>query len=774
MTPKTAIPHTATPHEAAPVDVNRRHRQGGPVARRVAAAVAAGACAAALAGAAPFATTASAAPHPHAADRPAAAAAVGASTPFTTYEAENAATNGTKIGPDYTQGTVASEASGRQAVQLGSQGQFVEFTLTKPANAVDVDYNLPDGRSGTLSVYVNGTKLSKSLQVTSKYSYVSTGNIMGSKTHHLFDDARVLLGQNVAAGAKVRLQVDSGDNAGPYVIDLADFEQVADAGTQPSNSISVVSDGADPSGNGDSTNAFNQAISAAKSQGKEVWVPPGDFKISNPLPVDGVTIRGAGNWYSVLHSSHLIDQGNASGNTKLFDFAVFGEVTERNDSSPDNFVNGSLGANSVVQGLWIQHEKVGMWLTGNNDNLLVQNNRILDTTADGINLNGTSPGVTIKNNYIRNTGDDGLAMWSLNRADSNSSFVGNTVVQPNLANGIAIYGGTNNTVQDNVVADTNALGSGIAISNQAFGAPFFPLSGTITVSGNTLIRAGAINPNWGHPMGALRVDSYDSDINATVNINNTTFTNSPYSAFEFVSGSGVGHAVRNVNINGATVNNAGTVVMQAETQGSVSVSNVTADGVGAAGIYNCPFPTGSGTFTLQQGSGNSGWNSTWNNCNAWPAQGGGNPGGGGGTPPPSGNLALSKAASDTGHADVYASSNAVDGNADTYWESTNNAFPQSITVDLGSANSVKRLVLKLPPASAWATRTETLSVLGSTNNSSYSTLAGSQGYTFNPSSGNTATITLGSAADVRYLRLTFTANTGWPAAQLSELEAYGS
>ncbi len=29
-------------------------------------------------------------------------------------------------------------------------------------------------------------------------------------------------------------------------------------------------------------------------------------------------------------------------------------------------------------------------------------------------------------------------------------------------------------------------------------------------------------------------------------------------------------------------------------------------------------------------------------------------------------------------------------------------------------------------------------------------------------------------ASTRYLRLTFTANTGWPAGQLSELEAYSS
>ncbi len=273
----------------------------------------------------------------------------------------------------------------------------------------------------------------------------------------------------------------------------------------------------------------------------------------------------------------------------------------------------------MVSGIWVQHEKFGMWLTGNNTNLQVTGNRILDTTADGININGTATGAVIQNNYIRNTGDDGLAMWSLNAADSGDSFLDNTVIQPNLANGIALYGGNNLTVRGNYVQDTNALGSGIAISNQAFLQPFFPLSGTITVDSNTIERAGAINPNWGHPMGAVRLDSYDYAISNTVNITNTVIKDSPYSAFEFVSGSGTGLPISNVSVNGATVTNAGTVVVQNETSGSATFSNITATGVGAAGVYNCPYPAGSGTFNAVDGGGNSGWSSTWNDCSTWPA-----------------------------------------------------------------------------------------------------------------------------------------------------------
>lgn len=692
---------------------------------------------------------------------PSARAAAGATLPFTSVEAEAATTTGTKIGPDHTQGTLASEASGRQAVRLSS-GQRVEFTAPRAANALNVAYSVPDGQSGSLNVYVNGTRLAKTIAVTSKYSYVDTGWIPGSKTHHFYDNARMLLGQNVQAGDKVALEATNAQ----VTVDVADFEQVAGATSQPAGSVSVTSKGADPSGQGDSTQAFRDAIASA--QGGVVWIPPGEYRLTSSLSgVQNVTLQGAGSWHSVVRTSRFIDQSSSSGGVHIKDFAVIGEVTERVDSNPDNFVNGSLGPNSSVSGMWLQHLKVGLWLMGNNDNLVVENNRFLDMTADGLNLNGNARGVKVRGNFLRNQGDDALAMWSLNAPDISSSFENNTITQPNLANGIAIYGGTDITVRNNLISDTNALGSGIAISNQKFLDPFHPLSGTITVDGNTLVRTGAMNPNWNHPMGALRVDSYDSAIEAQVRITNTTITDSPYSAFEFVSGGGRGLAAKNVTVDGATVRNTGTVVVQAETPGAATFRNVTATGVGAAGIYNCPYPANSGPFTLTDGGGNSGWSSTWSDCSTWPQPGQSNP-----DPDPARNLAKGRPATATGSQDVYTPGKAVDGDANSYWESSNNAFPQSLTVDLGSAQAVRRLVLKLPPSSAWGARTQTVTVLGSTDGSNFSTVVGATGYRFDPATGNAVTVALPGGTGLRHLRLSVSANTGWPAAQFSEVEAY--
>jgi F5/8 type C domain/Pectate lyase superfamily protein/Abnormal spindle-like microcephaly-assoc'd, ASPM-SPD-2-Hydin len=793
----------------------------------------------------------------------------GATVPFTEYEAENASTTGTIIGPSFAQGSLPSEASGREAVQLTATGQYVKFTLTTPANAVDLHYALNQGASGTLSVYVNGTKLSKELNLTPAYSDISTGGITGSMTHKFYDDTRMMFGQTYPAGTTVTFQADSSDTAVPYTLDVADFYNVPAATTQPANTVSVTTYGADPTGVNDSTSAFNQAISAANSAGEAVWIPSGTFLINSHLQIQAGTIEGAGDWYSQLKTNELIDNTSAvAGPINLSGFAILGSTVGRHDDSTSNAIDGSLGSGWTVNGLWIQDTNVGFWLQFGNSNCTVENSVIESTDADGVNFNGNASSCTVKNNFIRGTGDDSLAIWSYPTADSNITFANNTIVAPTLANGIADYGGSNNTISNNVVADDNALGSGIDISNEEFLSPFTPLSGTINVTGNYLIRAGAYNPNWDHPMGAVQFDSYDSAFSGvTVNYSGGAILDSPYEAFEFVSGSGSGYAISGLSISNVNVQNVGTVVMQAETSGSASVSGVTASGVGVAGAYNDGYDSGTytpGAFTFNLGSGNSGWSTTpvltafpspvqpgalhasttslsfgdvasgstssaqtvtvsnpgtsaasissvsvtgpfsqTNTCGASIAAGGSctvsvkfAPTSGGAltgaltiaTSAPGGpitvalagtgvtsttNLALGQPATASSSYETFVASNVTDGNTSSYWESTDGAgYPQTISVNLGSVQSIGSVTLDLPPSSAWATRTETLSVLDSTNGTSYSQIVGSAGYTFNPSTGNTVTISLPSGTSAQYVELSFTGNTGWSAAQLSEFEVF--
>ncbi len=142
--------------------------------------------------------------------------------------------------------------------------------------------------------------------------------------------------------------------------------------------------------------------------------------------------------------------------------------------------------------------------------------------------------------------------------------------------------------------------------------------------------------------------------------------------------------------------------------------------------------------------------------------------GGGPTATPSVNRALNRPVTASSVlSSLYAAAYSVDGNQGSYWESTA-GFPQTLTVDLGTNYTVSRVVLKLP--AGWTSRTETLSILGSTDNISYTTIVGSAVYTIAPSA-NTVTINF-SGTSRRYIRLNITANSGSGAAQISEFEVY--
>ncbi|MGW4487881.1 discoidin domain-containing protein [Amycolatopsis sp. NPDC004368] len=726
-----------------------------------------------------------------------AVAARGATVGFIEQEAENAATNGTVIGPDRTAGTLAGEASGRKAVTLNGQGKYVEFTLSATANSLDFRYSLPDSAQGTglngkISVYVNGTH-NRDLDLTSRYGWYYGGypfsNDPGqAKAHHFYDEARTLLSTTYPAGTRIKLQVDAGDIT-PATIDLAEFEQVAPPAAKPANALSVTDFGATAGDTSDDASAFDAAVAAAKSQGKQVWIPAGSFTLNHHITVDQLTIRGAGPWYSELHGARAgifgkgepascstpTYPGNAavpgsSTGVGLYDFAIIGEVDARVDCDQSNAIGGALGGGSVVQNLWLQHTKVGLWLDGPFDGLTVRGNRILDQTADGLNLHQGISNTLVTDNFLRNTGDDGLAMWAEHDADHHNTFSFNTVLLPILANNIAIYGGHDNTVSDNVVADNQDQGGGIHVANR-FSA--VPLSGTTTLTRNTAIRTGVLDSNWQFGVGALWFDGRDSAITGRIDVADNDLLDNNYEGVQFIDG-----ATTDVHFDGLRITGAGTFAWQLQSKPRGTVKNVVATNIGRAGVYNCMGPDAL-TGLADQG-GNSGWTTTF--CGSWPTPVYNGDNGGTTAPPtpttpttqpPTGNLALHKAITASGSQAGFPPGNAVDGDTGSYWESSNNTFPQSLTVDLGSAQALGRLVLKLPPSNDWGARTQTLTVQGSTNGSSFSTLKTEAGYRFDPASGNTATVSL-PATSTRYLRLSFTGNTGWPAGQLSELEAYAS
>ncbi|NUR96433.1 MAG: coagulation factor 5/8 type domain-containing protein, partial [Kribbellaceae bacterium] len=220
----------------------------------------------------------------------AASGGVGATLPYVEVQAENSSTNGTVIGPSAAYNTLAAEASYRKAVTLQGSGKYVEFTTPVATNSIVFRYSIPDTGSGSvytpqLSFYVNGSKQSN-FTLTNAYSWYYGGypftNSPGSNPHHFYDEVHRLFATTYPAGTKFRLQVDAEDTAASYTIDFADFENVPGALSQPAGSVSVTSQGADPTGAADSTNAFNAAMAAAGAGGT-VWIPEGTFKIPGHL-----------------------------------------------------------------------------------------------------------------------------------------------------------------------------------------------------------------------------------------------------------------------------------------------------------------------------------------------------------------------------------------------------------------------------------------------------------------------------------------------------------
>jgi hypothetical protein len=548
---------------------------------------------------------------------------VGAPLPYVELQAENAATNGTILGPSAsgtTYSTVQHEASFRKAVRLSAVGQYVQFTTTAPTNSIVVRYSIPDSAGGApytapLGFSINGIA-QPDFTLTNRYMYLYGGypftNTPGTNMHWFFDEVHRLLPTTYPAGTTFRLQVNT-LGASSYTIDFADFELVGAPLSQPAGSVSVTSHGADASGVNDSTGAFNAAIAAAGANGT-VWIPQGTFRVTSHIAVNNIAIRGAGMWYSTVKGPNVGFYGNfpptPSSNVRMSNFLIEGDVQDRCDSCAVNGIGGAFN-NSTFDHVWIEHTKVGAWLDGPFTGTTLSYMRIRNQTADAVNFHGGVTNSSVTNSDIRNTGDDGLAMWSdaAVGANNGNSFTNNTVSVQVLANGIAIYGGTNTTVSGNKVVDTGLQqGGGIHVGQRFNSTPL----GLTTVSGNTIIRSGSLDQNWQFGVGALWFDARDAAMNGPVNVSNFIIQQSPYEAIQTVSGSSVG----TINFNDGSISGAGTYVVQGQVGGTLNFTNVTASGWGAAqAVYNCV-----ANLAINNLGGNGTWPTSVNNtnCGVWP------------------------------------------------------------------------------------------------------------------------------------------------------------
>jgi hypothetical protein len=375
-----------------------------------------------------------------------------------------------------------------------------------------------------------------------------------------------------------------------------------------------------------------------------VFIPPGTFQVNRHLIVDHVTITGAGSWWSIVKGHEVtLAQPDPDGSTHtgvgfygtyaadggstdvhLSNLAIEGDVRERIDTDQVNGIGGALNE-STIDGLYIHHTKVGIWLDGPMHDVTISNTVIADQIADGINFHQGVTDSKVVNTLVRNTGDDGLAMWSQTVdgqpqiEDANNTFDHDTVQSPVLANGIAIYGGRDETVSSSIVADPVREGSGLH-AGQRFGST--PFAGTQSFTDDTTVRAGSYELNWNIGLGAIWLYALDGSLASDVEVTGDNFLQSTYNAIMIVTDWPVKDldSVTNVHFAHIHVDGTGTSVLSARSAGGATFEDVDARNVGAVGINNCGSfhftPEGS-EFSVTDLGGNDGggvtgpWMASW-------------------------------------------------------------------------------------------------------------------------------------------------------------------
>jgi hypothetical protein len=514
------------------------------------------------------------------------AAAVGATTPFTSYEAEAGTLGGGATVVSLTTpktdqySSPALEASGHAYVQLVGTGQSVQWTNNtgQPITFINVRESIPDAPTGrgitsTLDLYVNGG-FRQALNLNSKQSWLYEGNngYQGNSKDPANGDPRVFFdeshvwisGAAIAPGSTFSLQKDSANSAAFYYIDVIDVENPPAPIPQPANSISITSCGAvadntPTNGTGDaaaqdSTAAIQNCINQAQSSGQILWIPAGIFYLrgTQGLNASNITIEGAGMWYSEIYRFVPLPNNSGLGaifglnSTTVRNFHLDSNASSRATVDGDGGAMDTTGTNWLAEDIWTQHTESGFWASGTGG--IARNNRITDIWADGCNFNNVSNGGTVgnnltaTNNFIRGTGDDAMAINSVAYNDfgtgkffytemSNITMTNNSLIAPWGGKGIGIYGSTGSHVQNNYISDTaRYIGLGVG----RFGVNGSDLS-NVTVSGNMVVRSGGNAYNQGQP--ALQIGNGGDGQGAGVvdgsNVTGNTIVDSVYDSIGF-------------------------------------------------------------------------------------------------------------------------------------------------------------------------------------------------------------------------------------------------
>ena len=477
----------------------------------------------------------------------------GASVPYTRYEAEEASrSDGTTLERSDDLESTAIEASGQSYVALNDKNSSVDFTASAAANALDLRFTLPDHTSGRVDVRVNNeTVATLDLSSESAWQYVGGSSVYdesgaGLRARFRFDEVHTLLGRQVQKGDHIQI-VKVGDDQNSYGIDFIELEQAASAIERPEGAVSIADYNNARPGDGVADDAALAAAmdAAANTASKTVYIPAGTWEFSGKIGIShpGLTFQGAGLWYTNIFFTS--DQAKGGGivfnhgasKETLTDFAMSSNLKSRyNQEAQYKGFSGEAGDNTRVANVWVEHFECGFWMGDYVDasqmlytnGMVIENARIRNNLADGVNFAQGTKDSTVRNSSVRGNGDDGLASWasidtyshSEARVAEGNSFIGNTVELGWRASGIGIFGGKSHVIKDNLIVN-NFSGAGIRL-NTVFDGHNFDLNTDqgITIAHNKLVRSGTTDDFYGKTRGAIDFQEAKGEIrNVTVSDN---------------------------------------------------------------------------------------------------------------------------------------------------------------------------------------------------------------------------------------------------------------
>ena len=458
----------------------------------------------------------------------------GANQNYLRYEAVDGQLKDAEIVNNRTFDELAYEASDNSYVKVDNGGS-VTFTAKEGADGLTMRYSIKDGDKGEVKVYVNGNLMRTfHLDSSSAYQYVDGSNVYDTKaTDHSharfsFDEVHGFFGVHVNPGDTVTIE----NNGVELALDFVELENVPAPIPQPENSISITDSAYGAEDGQDSTVAFEKALKAAIEQKKTLYIPVGEFKINKKihLTADGLTVTGAGMWYSRLNFTTNakggggFEIGHDSNRLTFSNFAMTSALTSRYDHLDDKAqykaFAGSFGKDSRIDHMWIEHFECGAWIGDYasigmryTDHLVIENSRIRNNLADGVNFTQGTRNSVVRNSNIRNNGDDSLATFSssihTNVYAENNSFEHNTIELGWRAGGVGIFGGKNHKVTNNLIKDSRG-GAGIRVStvfaNEGFGLGFDD-NNEILIKDNMIVNSGTTNDfYWPHSKPRSNID----------------------------------------------------------------------------------------------------------------------------------------------------------------------------------------------------------------------------------------------------------------------------